>query len=60
MKCSYQTYDGNFITSQLIIKMSWTVVSLRRIFFTQNLIANQVNVFFSADTSWCRGHLRVC
>jgi len=39
-----QTHCGNFITSQLIIKISRSV--MRRIFLTKNQIVNQVNIFF--------------
>jgi len=57
IKGSSQTYGGNFIISQPIIMISWTVlwirgICLQHIFLTQNQVVNQENIFFSAGTSW--------
>ena len=57
IKGSSQTHGGNFIISQPIIVISWTVlwmcgICLQHIFLTQNQVVNQVNIFFSAGTSW--------
>jgi len=52
IKGSFQTHVDNFITSQSIIKQfTDRSVSLWHIFFTQNQIVNQVNIFFSAVIS---------